>query len=65
MNNLCSFIFLNYAASIFITSKIVSKRSRAFITVIKLIIAFFFNLGTSNKKFETTKYFLERYFQKE
>ena len=57
--------FWNYAASIAITYKSVSKRSCTFITVIKQIRTFSLNLGTSNKNFETSKYSLETYFQKE
>ena len=41
-----------------------SKRSLPFITVIMQIAAFSLDLSTSNKNFETTKYSLERSFQK-
>ena len=34
-------------------------------TVFTQIITFSLNLGTSNKNFKTTKYSLERFFQKE
>ena len=57
--------FWNYTASIVITYKSVSKRSHTFITVITWIRIFSLNLGIFNKNLETTKYSLERYFQKE
>ena len=57
--------FWNYAANIVITCKSVGKRSCTFITVIMQIRIFSLNLGISNKKFETTKYSLEKSFQKE
>ena len=53
------------AASIIITYKSLSKKSRTFATVITQIRTFSLNLGTFNKKFETVKYFLERSFQKD
>ena len=53
-----------YSASIGITCKSVSKRSPTFITMMTQIRTFFLNLGTSNKNFETTKYSLEKSFQK-
>ena len=53
------------AASIVITYKSLSKRSRAFERVITQIRTFSLNLSTFNKKLETIKYFLERSFQKE
>ena len=49
--------FWNYAASIVFTCKSVIKRLCAFITVITQIKIFSLNSGTSNKNFETTKYF--------
>ena len=42
-----------------------SKRSRSFTTVITQIRIFSLNLGTSNKNFKTTKYSLEKSFQRE
>ena len=56
--------FWNYAASIVYTCESVSKRSRTYLTVITQIITISLNLSTSNKNFETTKYSLERSFQK-
>ena len=53
-----------YSASIGITCKSVRKRSPTFITVMMQIRTFFLNLGTSSKNFETTKYSLEKSFQK-
>ena len=53
------------AASIIITYKSLSKKSRTFATVTTQIRTFSLNLGTFNKKFETVKYFLERSFQKD
>ena len=50
---------------IVITSKIVGKISCTFMTVITQITKFSLNLGTSNKSFKTTKFSLERCFQKE
>ena len=47
----------SYAASIAFTCKSVIKWSCTFITVITQIKIFSLNLGTSNKNFETTKYF--------
>ena len=47
--------FWNYATSIIITCKSVSKRSHTFITLIMQIRTFSLNSGTSNKNFETTK----------
>ena len=41
-----------------------SKGSHTFITLIKLIMTFSLNLGTSNKSFETTKYSLENLFKR-
>ena len=55
----------NYAASIGITCKSVSKRWRTFITVNTQIMTFSLNLGLSNKNFQTNKYSLEISFQKE
>ena len=52
-----------YAASIVITYKSASKRSR--ILVITQIRTFSLNLSTYNKNFQTTKYSLERSPQKE
>ena len=63
MSNLCLFIF-ETMLQVF-TCKSVSKRSCSFITVITQISIISLNLGTSNKNFETTKYSLERSFQKE
>ena len=56
--------FWDYAASITFTCKSVSKRSCTFITVITQIRTFFFNLGTSNKNFEATKYSSGKIFSK-
>ena len=50
-------------ASIVITCESVSKRSRTFLTVITQIRSFS-NWGTSIDNFQTTKYSLERSFQK-
>ena len=56
--------FWNYAASIVITCKSVSKRSSSFVIVITQIRTFSLNLGTFNKNYETSKYFLGRSFEK-
>ena len=67
-NSLACVTMLDYDSTLVIIyskSKLeVSKRSRTFITVITQIRTFSLNLGTSNKNFETTKYSLERSFQK-
>ena len=57
--------FWNYAASIVMTYKSVSKRSRTFITVITQIRSFSLNFGTFKKNLETIKYSLERSLQNE
>ena len=68
MSNLCLFIFETMYCfvllGIAITRESVSKRSCTFIAVITQIRTFSLNLGTSNKSFETTKYFLKRSVQK-
>ena len=64
MSNLCSFIFETIPQVLLLLIS-VSKRSCTFITVITQIRAFSLNLGTSNQNFETTKYSMERSFQKE
>ena len=56
--------FWNYAASIAITYKSVSKRSRTFIKVITQIRAFSSNLGISNKNFETTNFLYKNLFKR-
>ena len=67
-NSLACVTMLDYNSTLVIIyskSKLeVNKRSRTFITVITQIRTFSLNLGTSNKNFETTKYSLERSFQK-
>ena len=57
-------LFRNYAASIAITCKSVSKRPHTFITAITQIRTFSFNLGASKKNFEITKYTPEKVFSK-
>ena len=47
------------------TNKSVTNRFRTFVTVIMQIRIFSLNLRNSNKNFKTTKYSLERSFQKE
>ena len=47
------------------TNKTVTNRFRTFVTVIMQIRIFSLNLRNSNKNFKTTKYSLERSFQKE
>ena len=47
------------------TNKSVTNRFRTFVTVIMQIRIFSLNLRNSNENFKTTKYSLERSFQKE
>ena len=47
------------------TNKTVTNRFRTFVTVIMQIRIFSLNLRNSNENFKTTKYSLERSFQKE
>ena len=63
MSNLCSFIIETMPQALLLVK--VSKRPRTFITVITQITTFSLNLAASNKNYETTKYSLERSFQKE
>ena len=64
MSNFWSLVF-EIMPSIIINCKTVSKRSHTFITVIAQIMIFSLNLSTSNENFETIKYSLGRFFQKE
>ena len=57
--------FQNNAASIVINCKRVGEISRTLKTAIMQFRIFSLNLGTSNQNFETNKFSLVRFFQKE
>ena len=65
MSNLCSFIFEIMPQVLLLLVKVLVKDHALLLTVVTQIRTFSLNLGTSNKNFETTKYSLERSFQKE
>ena len=65
MSNLCSFIFEIMPQVLLLLVKVLVKDHALLLTVVTQIRTFSLNLGTSNKNFETTKYSMERSFQKE